>query len=106
MQSLKGKRPQISALHAKEQVILQADQENVICCVAGFVPFKMLTKYKKRCSEDAAAIGDWLSDMAVPREESSFLAFTPVNGPRLLIKVVCLRSTMRFTSSFDLLRLI
>ena len=76
VQSLKGKCRQKCASRAKEQVILQADQENVIRYVAGFVPFKMLAKYKKKSLEDAAAIVDCLSDMAVPGDESSFLAYT------------------------------
>ena len=44
---------------------LEADEEkNVISYMAGYVPFKLLKAYKKKESEDAAAVVDCLSAMA------------------------------------------
>jgi hypothetical protein len=74
VQLLKSKRQ--STPVAKEQVPLNSEQENIIRYVAGFVPFKMLTRYKKQGTVNAAAIVDCLADMSVPGEESSFLAYT------------------------------
>ena len=44
--------------------------------VAGYVPFKLLKKYKKSDTEEDAAVDDCLSEMAVAGEDSSFLAYT------------------------------
>ena len=64
------------AVSTEESAVIQADQENALRYAAGFVPFKLLKKYKKKDTEEAAAIVNCLSNMAVQVEESSFLAYT------------------------------
>ena len=71
---MKSKRPQPSVPVTEAK--FEADQENVLRYAAGYVPFKLLQKYKKKDTEEAAAIVDCLSKMAVAGEDSSFLAYT------------------------------
>ena len=73
---LKGKHLQGRATASEKQVHMGADQENVLRYAAGFVPFKLLQKYRQKDTEEAAAIVDCLSEMAVSGEDSSFLAYT------------------------------
>ena len=78
MEMLKGKHLQGRAATPQEQVLMGADQENVLRYVADFVPFncKLLQKYRWKDTEEAAAVVDCLSEMAVFGEDSSFLAYT------------------------------
>ena len=69
----KNKRPPSVT---EEQHKFEGDQENVLRYVAGYVPFKLLKKYKKSDTEEDAAVVDCLSEMAVAGEDSSFLAYT------------------------------
>ena len=55
---------------------IEADQANVIRYAAGYVPFKLLKRYKQKTSPEALAIVDCLSDMAVKGDDASFLAYT------------------------------
>ena len=44
--------------------------------MAGYVPIRLLKKYKNRDTEEAAAVVDCLSEMAIAGEDSSFLSYT------------------------------
>ena len=55
---------------------LTTDEENVIRYVAGFVPFKLLKRYEKSSSADAAVFVECLSSLAVDGDESSLLEYT------------------------------
>ena len=75
MTKLKNKRlPSVPV--TEEQHKFEADQENGLRYAAGYVPFKLLKKHKKRVTEEAATVVDCLSEMAVAGEDSSFLAYT------------------------------
>ena len=75
MAKLKNKHPPIVPV-TEEHHKFEADQENVLLYMAGSVPFKLLNKYKKRDTEEAAAVVDCLSEMAIAGEDSSLLAYT------------------------------
>ena len=48
---LKGKHSQGRAAAPEELVHMGADQENVLCYAAGFVPFRLLQKYRRKDTE-------------------------------------------------------
>lgn len=78
VETLKGKHLQgrVPALKEHQQLHMAADQENVLRYAAGFVPYKLLRKYKQKDTEEAGAIVDCLVEMAVSGEDSSFLEYT------------------------------
>ena len=57
---------------------LPADAENVVRYVAGYIPFKILHKYKGMATDDACAYVDFLEDLAVSGSHpaGSFLDYT------------------------------
>ena len=50
-------RPKVAAVSSS----LGADEENIIRYMAGYIPFKLLKGYKKKNSEEAAAVVDCLA---------------------------------------------
>ncbi len=56
---------------------LTEDEENILRYAAGYVPFKLLTKYEKISdTEFAVSVIECLSDMSVNGDESDLMAYT------------------------------
>ena len=68
-------RPKVAAVPSSSGP-LGADEENVIRYMAGYIPFKLLKAYKKKNSDEAAAVVDCLSAMAQSGPEDDFYAYT------------------------------
>ena len=55
---------------------LGADEDNVIRYMSGYIPFKLLKKYAKKNTEEAACIVSCLSKLAQSGPEDDFYAYT------------------------------
>lgn len=55
---------------------LNEDEENVLRYAAGFVPFKLLSKYEKSDSEFSLSVIECLSNLSINGDESSLMEYT------------------------------
>ena len=55
---------------------LGVDEENVICYMAGYVPFKLMKVYETKNTQEDANVLDCLSDMAISGPVDDFYAYT------------------------------
>ena len=64
----------------EEQVHMRADQENALYYAAGCVPFKLLQKYRRKGTEEVAAVVDCFSEKSLERTAVSWHIL--LNGPK------------------------
>ena len=71
-----GKFCSVTTSKTLENIELTADEENILCYVAGYVPFKLMQRFEEQSPRQAAEYVECLSHMSVGGEVTDFSMYT------------------------------